>query len=174
MLSMSRTWPWARGKAGMEDSSLRVAAPALPTSHSFSSTSAEVSSPCHSSEAAFHSFFPSICSALKERKYLHCGCLQCHICVWVRSKLLNTSPSFPFPLVRGHMEQALCQGAEAMKHLLVSHPDEHWWPAASTDPPWADCALGPVLWEQWLPSAASWLPLLATGPSLFAIKASDK
>lgn len=72
------------------------------------------------------------------------------------------------------MEQALCQGAEAMKHLLVPHPDEHWWPAASTDPLWADCALGPVLWEQWLPSAASWLPLLATGPSLFAVKASDK
>lgn len=44
--------------------------------------------------------------------------------MWVRNELSNTSLSYPFPVVKGHVEQAFCQGAEAMKHLLVLHPDE--------------------------------------------------
>lgn len=29
-------------------------------------------------------------------------------------------------------------------------------------------------WEQWFSSVTPWLPLLATGPSLFVVKAADK
>lgn len=37
--------------------------------------------------------------------------------------------------------------------------------------------LGPVRvphWEKWFSSVTSWLPLLATGASLFVVKAADK
>lgn len=73
----------------------------------------------------FIGFFRSICSALKEKKYLQNGCLQCHVRMGQEQAFKHIS-QLSFSSGQGHVEQALCQGAETMKHLLVPHPDEHW------------------------------------------------